>query len=238
MKLKLIIFSAIAFLAGRINAQQQYQHSGIYTSIGYEFGFLSSDIQETTIPFTNSSINSNFNHSLTFTGIYKTPFNAEIKLGYMPSYSTLTLEGNNNNKPFSVNNNYFAHTVFIGAGYNFVVKKDLDITVGLGSAVTFIKNENITEKQGEITDQIVATNNSMNNGNVYLMPELSITKYLKNGNTLTLGGKYYHSANDNFLQGTVKNLNNGNTIRKVNYTTQNNQIAVYLSYGFNLSKLF
>lgn len=238
MKLKLITLSAVLFFLGKVSAQQEYQHSGIYTTIGYEFGFLSSDIQETTIPFTNNSINGNFNHSLALTGIYKTPFNAEVKLGYILSYSMLSLKGNNENKPFSVDNNYFTHTVLIGAGYNFEVTNSLDITVGLGSAISFVEDENIIEVLGDANDQIVATNNSLKKGNVYIVPEISVTKYLKNGNTLTLGGKYYHSANDDFLQGTIENRSNNNTLRRVNYTTKNNQIAIYASYGFNLSTLF
>lgn len=238
MKLKLIILSVILFFIAKVSAQQEYQHSGIYTIIGYELGFLSSDIQETTIPFTNNSINGNFNHSLALTGIYKTPFNAEIKLGYIASYNSLTVEGLNVDKPFSVDNNYYSHTVLIGAGYNFEVTNVLDITIGLGSAISFIENKNITEIQGDTSDQLVATNNSLKKGNVYLVPELSITKYFKNGNTLTLGGKYYHSANDNFLQSSIENRSNNNVLKRVNYTTKNNRIAVYVSYGFNLSTLF
>lgn len=238
MKLKHIIISGILLLSLKVNAQKEYQHAGIYTTVGYEIGFLSSDIQKTTQPFTSSVIEGNLNHSLAITGIYKTSINAEIKLGYMASYSSLAVEGVNVDKPFAVDNNYFAHTVFIGAGYNFPIKNDVDITLGLGSAISYIKNADVTEEQGSIADKIVATNSSINNGNVYLIPELSITKYLKNGNTVTFGGKYYYSANDNFIEGTVKNVSNGTTLRQVNYTTQNNQIAIYLNYGFNLSKLF
>ncbi|WP_435261640.1 hypothetical protein [Tenacibaculum sp. nBUS_03] len=238
MKLKFFIVFSVLFFAKEINAQKKYNHSGIYTAIGYEFGFLFSDIKETTIPFTNNTINNNFNHSLSITGLYKTAFNTEIKLGYMTSYSSLTIEGSNNNKSFIIDNNYFTHTFFIGGGYNFVVKDDIDITIGLGSAVTYIKKAFISENEGEVNNQIVATNNSIKRANVYLVPEISMTKHLKNGNTLTIGSKYYHSANDFFMQGSVENKNNGIVIKKVNFSTQNNQIAFYLNYGFNLSKLF
>lgn len=238
MKLKLIPFLTILLFVMQVNAQKEYTHQGIYTAAGYEFGFLSSSLKNTQYPFSSSTIDTNINNSLSLTGIYKTPFKAEIKLGYMASYSTLTIKGNNNGKMFDVDNNYFSHTAFIGAGYNIPIKSDIDITVGLGSAISFVKNTNIKKHRGEITDEIVATNNSLKKGNVYIVPEISVTKYLKGHQMLTLGGKYYYSANDAFLEGSIKNVHNGNVVKQVNFDTQNNQIAIYITYGFNLSKLF
>ncbi len=238
MKIKVILLVMNLLFVLSINAQKEYAHKGIYTTIGYEFGFLSSELQKTALPFTDSSLGNNFNHSVSITGIYKTPLKAEIKIGYTGSYTTLNIEGNNDGRLFEIKNNYFVHTTFLGAGYNIPIMKDIDVTIGLGSSVSFVKDK-ITEKAtGEEADQIVASNVSVKKGNVYIIPELSISKYFKNGSILTLGGKYYHSANDSFIEGVVQNLKNGLLEKQVNFSTQNNQIALYISYGFNISKLF
>lgn len=236
MKLKITIVAMLFCVVG-IQAQKEYAHKGLYTSIGYEYGLLFSDITTATVS-SKSSIDSNFNHSVSITGLYKTAFNTEIKLGYTGSYSTLNILGRNSDKTFLVTNNYYTHTVFVGAGYNFSIKKDLDITLGLGSAVTYVKNSDILKEYGEASDKILATNTSLNQGNVYLIPELSITKFFNNGNTLTLGGKYYHSVHDNFLQGDITNIRNGAILEQVSFSTQNNQVAIYIAYGINLTKLF
>ena len=236
MKIKLILLFVILLFIEKTIAQKEKNHSGVYTEISYEFGFLSSYLQETDIPFTKNVIHRNSNNSMAIKGIYKTLFNTEVRLGYMISYSSLKINGDNNNNFFSVNNNYFTHTFAIGAGYSFEIKNNLDISIGVGSSLTFVNNLNLIEAKGVDTDLIKATNESEKKGNVYLVPELSITKHLEKGNSLVFGIKFYQSANHRFLRGSIENINNKTVVKRVTFTTQNNQFALYLSYRFSLSK--
>ncbi|MEX6625601.1 hypothetical protein [Tenacibaculum salmonis] len=239
MKLKIIVIINLFLVCiSTINAQENNTHKGLYTTIGYEFGLTDAVIHKTAMPFTESTISNNFNNSLSLTAIYKTAFKAQVKLGYMASYAMLTINGLNEGKEFTVDNNYFMHTVSLGAGYNISLKKDLDITIGLGSSISFVTDTNFEEEKGEADDKIIATNNSINPGNVYIIPELSFTKYFKNKNMITLGAKYYLSGNDYFLEGSVQNIKNSVKTNQVNFSTQNDQIAVYISYGFNLKNIF
>ncbi|WBX75431.1 hypothetical protein PG911_12280 [Tenacibaculum ovolyticum] len=239
MKLKIsVMINMFLVCILTINAQENNTHKGLYTAIGYEFGLTDVVMNKTEMPFTESDISNNFNNSLSLTAIYKTARKVQVKLGYMASYATLTINGLNERKEFTVKNNYFMHTVLLGAGYNISLKKDLDLMIGLGSSVSFVKRTNSEEEKGDEEDKIVGTNNSINRGNVYVVPELSLTKYFKNKNMITLGAKYYLSGNDYFLGGSVQNIKNSVKTNQINFSTQNNQIAVYISYGFNFKNMF
>lgn len=239
MKLKIsVMINMFLVCILTINAQENNTHKGLYTAIGYEFGLTDVVMNKTAMPFTESDISNNFNNSLSLTAIYKTARKVQVKLGYMASYATLTINGLNERKEFTVKNNYFMHTVLLGAGYNISLKKDLDLMIGLGSSVSFVKRTNSEEEKGDEEDKIVGTNNSINRGNVYVVPELSLTKYFKNKNMITLGAKYYLSGNDYFLGGSVQNIKNSVKTNQVNFSTQNNQIAIYISYGFNFKNMF
>ncbi|MCG8807911.1 hypothetical protein, partial [Tenacibaculum finnmarkense] len=56
-------------------------------------------------------------------------------------------------------------------------------------------------------------------------------------NTITFGAKYYLSDNDSFLTGSVKNSKKSVTTNQVDFSTKNNQIALYVSYGFNFKNI-
>ncbi|PKH51221.1 hypothetical protein CXF68_11250 [Tenacibaculum sp. Bg11-29] len=239
MKLKIsVMINMFLVCILTINAQENNTHKGLYTAIGYEFGLTDVVMNKIAMPFTESDISNNFNNSLSLTAIYKTACKVQVKLGYMASYATLTINGLNEGKSFTVNNNYFMHTVLLGAGYNISLKKDLDLMIGLGSSISFVNYTNYEEEKGNADDKIIGTNNSINRGNVYLVPELSLTKYFKNKNMITLGAKYYLSGNDYFLEGSVQNIKNSVKTNQVNFSTQNNQIAVYINYGFNFKNMF
>ncbi|MCG8893602.1 hypothetical protein G1K73_07520 [Tenacibaculum finnmarkense] len=240
MKLKIIVIIHLFLACISINAQEKASHQGLYADIGYEVGFIAATLHKTTMPFTHSnfgSLGSQINNSLSLTALYKTPFNAQIKLGYIGSYANLTIDGLSNEREFTVHTNYFMHTALLGAGYSFQIKKDLDITLGLGSSISFVKNTNLQEEKGDASDKITASNSSVKSGNVYVIPEISVTKYFKNENTITFGAKYYLSDNDSFLTGSVKNSKKSVTTNQVDFSTKNNQIALYVSYGFNFKNI-
>lgn len=238
MKLDETYFLIIILLVLNVTAQEKYTHNGIYITSGYEFGFLDTKIEDTNLTFQNSNIKKNYNHSFVLNGIYRTAFRTNIKLGYSVSINTLMIEGLNKNRAFLIDHNYINHTATIGAGYSFNLKKNLDLSLGMGSGLTFTKKVNIYAKKGEITDQITATNSSLKSGNVYLIPEISITLYLRNENTLTFGSRYFYSLNDQFLEGIIQNSSSNDVSNKTSFTTLNNQLGIYLCYGFNLKKLF
>ena len=65
---------------------------------------------------------------------------------------------------------YFMHTALLGAGYSFQIKKDLDITLGLGSSISFVKNTNLQEEKGDASDKITASNSSVKSGECVCYP--------------------------------------------------------------------
>ncbi|CAA0146172.1 hypothetical protein [Tenacibaculum maritimum] len=237
MNLKYIGTVILASFSIVVNAQKEYLHQGLYTSIGYELGFLSTATENTTAPFTNVSVGNNFNNTFVISGTYKTPVRVDVELGYGISYNTLSIEGSTASNTFKVDNNNFNHSFFIGAGYVVPIKKDLDLTIGLGSAISLVKEINLSKEEGDTTDKIVVTHRATNIGNVYIVPKMSLTKFLRNKNAITIGVKYYHSANESLLEGVVQNVSNNVTLKQMEFSSQNNQVAIFLNYSFNLSKI-
>ncbi len=230
--MKKVILIITSFLLLSVNAQEDYKNSGLYTAIGYAYGFPKVNLSNTNDTFVEFNNNNN-NHTALIELLYKTPLKAELKIGYAYSYNIFNFKGNTNNGTFDISNYMHSHAMYLGAGYNFILRPQLELNLGLGSLVSFIKKDNIlyaiTNKEGELEH----TNRSIKGGNVYIVPQIAVNKYFDNGNFLTFGMKYLYSANDDFVYGYVSTKIKA-VHRQINFTSNINQIALYLTYNFNL----
>ncbi len=230
MKKIFLIIISLYFLA-RTNAQETYQHSGLYGLVGCSYGLVQVDITNEKDGFSDLKNNNN-NLSGIVSLVYKTPFRVEIKTGYSYSYNILDFEGRTDTGKFDTSNNIHSHSTFLGAGYNFSLKPSIELNVSFGAAVSYIKNENISVHKGEEKDKVVTTNYSANGSNVYLVPEISIHKYLSNGDFISFGGRYLYSFNDSFIYGYITHYDNNNSDKQLSFSTKNSYFGLYIMYGF------
>ncbi|MBS9767829.1 MAG: hypothetical protein KGV44_09870 [Flavobacteriaceae bacterium] len=223
MKLKTISLIGILLLTLNSFAQQGRDYKGFYVSIGYELGLLSVDLQDTKTPLIDSEVSSRLRHSIPFSVSYRTEEGLDFELGYFPSQNTIGLKG----KSFKITNSYFSHTAFAGVGYSIPITRFLDIRTGVGASMTFVGDEKINETEKNLT----ITNETVEKRNTHIVIPLSIVKHFRNGNQLVFGAKYYHSLNDDFIKGDITITAKG---KKTSYSTLNNAIALYISYGFKI----
>ncbi len=237
MRLKTIALIGILFSMFHANAQRVNGYEGFYVGLGYEMGLLSIDLKDSNKAFKSSEISNKLRHSVSLTTTYKTASGIDFQLGYLPSQNSMTIEGTVSGqeggipgKKFKVNNSYFSHTGFLGAGYNIKIVRDWDLRIGAGISMTFVNDEDaLREKLGEDGTKITVENKTIKNNNIHLIAPISITKYFLNGNYLTFGAKYYHSISDSFIEGSVRIPD-----RELKYSTLNNAIAFHLNYFFML----
>ncbi len=227
----------IGILLFTLNSYAQYGHEGFYVSAGYELGLLSVDLNnDANIPsFKNSEVNSRLRHSIPISVMYRTPSGFDFELGYFPSQNNLSFKGADAKKRFKVSSSFFSHTAFAGINYNIPLTKSFDFRLGVSASMTFVSDEKGEDRDnGGDGSKIKITNETVTNNNIHLIAPISIVKHLRNGNSLTIGAKYYHSINKSFIKGTINIEELDGTAKQVNYNTLNNAIAVYISYGFNI----